>query len=396
VSPVKEEEKICPFCSQPIPQEKIKEIESKFKAEIDRKASEYLAEKESEYQKRIKELEKESKEKEKKLKAEWEEEKKQIKESYTEFEKELKERYQERENELKELKEQYEKFKKELEEQIKEKERLIKEKYGEEIRNVQEEEKKKREELERERLKLVDQINDLKRQLEAKTPEELGREAQEDLLSILRKEFPDDVITETKKGKEGADIFQEVRYRGDNCGLIIYEVKNVKNWSNNFIDQVNNEKSIHKTPHVILVTNVFPSKDRDICEKEGVIIIHPSKCLYIARLLRKSIIDMHQLKLSQREINAKVDRLYRYLTSEDFRQEIKSLFNSIEKLKKLQDSEQRTHHKTWAKQSKEFESLIQHSSKIDGEISSIVEEKIPVPLIALLPTSRSKANIGKS
>lgn len=391
---MKEERKKCPFCDQPIPKEKIKEIESKFKAEIDKKARKDLKEKETEYQQKIKELEKETKEKENRLKSEWGEEKKQIKENYEEFEKELKERYQDREKELEERKKEYEKFKKEREEQLKEKEKIIEERYRDEIQKIKDDEKKKRVELENKQSTLLDEITNLKRELEAKTPEELGREAQEDLLALLRKEFPDDVITETKRGKEGADVFQKVRYHGDDCGLIIYEVKNVKNWSNNFIEQANKEKSIHKTPHVLLVTNAFPSKEKDICEREGVIIVNPNKSLYIARILRKSISDMHQLKLSQQEIEAKVDRLYRYLTSEDFKQEIKGIFQSIEKLQKLQGYEQRTHNKTWAKQRKEFESLTQHSSKVDAEISSVVEEKIPVIVLQTTPRKKKKQLIG--
>ena len=55
--------------------------------------------------------------------------------------------------------------------------------------------------------KLLLQIDDLQRTSQRKTPNELGDEGQEDLLLYLREEFPNDEITMTRKGKEGADIF---------------------------------------------------------------------------------------------------------------------------------------------------------------------------------------------
>lgn len=234
----------------------------------------------------------------------------------------------------------------------------------------------------------------MERSAQRKTPGEFGEEGQEDLLLYLREEFPNDIVTMAKKGKEGADIFQKIIYNNQNCGLIIYEVKNVKQWKNKFIEQAKTERIIHGTQHVILVSNVFPAKESDICEKDGIMIVSQFKAKYIAGFIRRYILDLYKMGLSQQEIDLKVDRLYQYLNSEGFKQDIEAHFRSVKKLRDLQDKEMRSHTLNWANQKKEFEKLHYYISNIDGEITSIVEEKVPV--IKIVPVIKKKKKKKRS
>ncbi len=77
--------------------------------------------------------------------------------------------------------------------------------------------------------------------------------------SWLRMKFPFDTITEIKKGAYGADCVQVVNTRDMvNCGVICYESKNTKAWSDNWIDKLKQDMLKVNANIGVLVTSVYP------------------------------------------------------------------------------------------------------------------------------------------
>ena len=74
-----------------------------------------------------------------------------------------------------------------------------------------------------EKMKLETMVVDLQRKLQNKTAEELGDGAEVDLFEILKAEFPNDDIQRVGRGKPGADIIHKVRHNGAICGTIVYD-----------------------------------------------------------------------------------------------------------------------------------------------------------------------------
>ena len=59
-----------------------------------------------------------------------------------------------------------------------------------------------------------------------------------DIQAALEQQFPLDRIEPVVKGARGADIVQRVRNeRLDDCGAIVWETKNTKNWQPAWIDR---------------------------------------------------------------------------------------------------------------------------------------------------------------
>src|SRR3990170_732483 len=77
-----------------------------------------------------------------------------------------------------------------------------------------------------ERQKLHEKVQELQRQLENKTAQELGEGAEIDLLDELKAHFEGDRFSHVGKGAQGADIIHEVVHNGKVCGKIIYDAKN--------------------------------------------------------------------------------------------------------------------------------------------------------------------------
>src|SRR5438128_1043668 len=85
-------------------------------------------------------------------------------------------------------------------------------------------------------------IDHLQRQLANKTANELGDDAEIDLFEMLRNVFTDDRITRIQKGERGADIKQEVRYKGVVAGIILFDSKNRRAWQEMFASKLKEDQ----------------------------------------------------------------------------------------------------------------------------------------------------------
>jgi hypothetical protein len=69
--------------------------------------------------------------------------------------------------------------------------------------------------------RLTGKLEDLARQLERKTANELGEGAEVDLFESLKQEFEGDLIKRVSKGAAGDDIIHDVVHGGKVCGRIV-------------------------------------------------------------------------------------------------------------------------------------------------------------------------------
>lgn len=383
--------KLCPLCGGKIPKEKIEEFESKFKdqeskikEQVEEKWKEKIEEEKKHGEKELKQqkelfdvfqktLEKQSKDERKRLEKDlterFKEKTKSIDKEMANLEKELKKAKDKEKNIRDEIKTELEKDNQsKIKSAIEEKDKeiiAVKQKYAGETE------------------KLKADLETLKRQLENKTPSELGEEGQAEVLDVLIRNFPRDDISETKRGKAGSDIFHKIIYNGEAVGLIVYEVKNVNNWNNDFIEQVKGEKTKHCAHYAILVTNIFPAKEKTICERDGIIVVCPSKASIIAREVRNFLIESHKAKLTGEEIEEKIKILQDYLTSPEYKNTLSDLANAIKEWRDIREKEKSSHERHWAEEENLNDKIDRGTAKIHHKIASIIETKTPKIPIAI-------------
>ena len=77
---------------------------------------------------------------------------------------------------------------------------------------------------------------------------------------LVGQAFQSDIISEVPKGTKGADVIQSVRFgSGIEAGLIIWEVKRTKQWSNKWISKVK-EDTVRANGHIsVIVSEAMPS-----------------------------------------------------------------------------------------------------------------------------------------
>ncbi|MDX2201425.1 MAG: DUF2130 domain-containing protein [Hyphomicrobiaceae bacterium] len=220
--------------------------------------------------------------------------------------------------------------------------------------------------------RLQQKLQDLQRQLEAKTSNELGEASEIDLFEALKEAFPEDRIWRVGKGVNGADVIHIVLNNGQECGKIIYDAKNRNAWQNEFVNKLRADKIAEGADHAILSSNKFPKDKQQIHPQDGVIVAAPSRVVALAQILRGQVLRMHALRASSEERGQKSEDLYRFITSEHFKQLVDQVETQVKRMLELDQKEQEAHRRLWDQRNK----LIRSVEKARGDLSFEVDRII--------------------
>jgi hypothetical protein len=248
-----------------------------------------------------------------------------------------------------------------------------------------------RELAKRERLigQLSEQNEVQQRRIENLSSDERGEMKEEELLTLLRVEFPEDRIDRQGRGRAGSDILHEVRCeaggRMEVAGLLIYECKDTQQWNNSFVEQAKKARRTHRTPHVLIVSRAFPRKEKGFCMRDGVPIVAAAHLVPLARLMRGAVIDLHRAALTNEGQAAKTQALYRYLSGNEFREEFSTLLGTFDRLIDRVGSERIAHEREWAERLRIYSEGSGRVGAIDGRIRAIIEgtDKKTAKVVAL-------------
>lgn len=206
---------------------------------------------------------------------------------------------------------------------------------------------KERARYETDNIRLRGQVEQLSRRLEKQSGEQLGEEAEIDLLTRLNAEFPDDRIERVGTGIKGADIIQHVMSGSRELGRIVYESKDVSNWQNAFLAKAKQYRSQYNTPYVVIVTRALPKKQKGLCVVRDVPVVEPRMAMPLAGILRDAIVEIGQLRLSGDAGGAKARKLLQYILSDVFRTRFKAIAECVSELREQQMKERDWHENTW-------------------------------------------------
>jgi hypothetical protein len=139
-------------------------------------------------------------------------------------------------------------------------------------------------------------INDLraslevmKRKAEQGSMETQGEVLEQEFEAQLRGFFVHDDIQPVPKGIRGADLIQTVRTPiGAECGVLLWETKNTKAWSNNWIPKLKDDMIEIRASIAILVSVVLPAGINRFGHMDGVWVSDPLCALPLAAALRGS------------------------------------------------------------------------------------------------------------
>jgi hypothetical protein len=215
-------------------------------------------------------------------------------------------------------------------------------------------------------------LAELQRQLEKKTADELGEGAEVDLFEELKEEFRGDLIERLTKREGGADIRHSVMHNGKECGIIVYDSKNRNAWRDEYVNKLARDQREAKAEYAILSTRKFPAKKDQVHIDDGVIVANPARVLVLVQIIRRHMIHVFSLRLSNTERAKKTVELYEFITSKRCTQLLDAFDTISQDLLVLQQKEIRAHKTCWTQQGTLLRSIQTVRADLVLEIERII------------------------
>ena len=135
----------------------------------------------------------------------------------------------------------------------------------------------------------MDQVEKLQKTLDNIPPELRGTAGEFVLIEELKKEFRTDNIVGKRVGVAMADAVQSIVTETGECITIpiVYDRKTGDNITKLDIVKAKNYKAVHNTDHCLIVTEKGIKGNRLTEEREGVLLVHPSIVIDIAKRIRR-------------------------------------------------------------------------------------------------------------
>ena len=229
--------------------------------------------------------------------------------------------------------------------------------------------------------KLEDQhklIEEMKRKSEQGSMQLQGEIQELAIEEILRSNFPHDIVQEIPKGARGADTIQVVMdSHMDDCGKIIYESKRTKTFSNDWIAKLKKDQRSLQADIAVIVTEVLPKDMPRFGVKNGVYICTFQEFKSLVFVLRQILLKSKEVRASQENKTDKMEMLYHFLTSEEFKLQISGIVEGFQGMKEDIDREKRSMQSMWKRREKQLELVISNTVNMHASIKGIAGKAIP-------------------
>jgi len=229
------------------------------------------------------------------------------------------------------------------------------------------------------------QIDEMKRKAEQGSTQLQGEVGELALEDLLKEMFPSDNIQEVPKGRKGADIIHTVvDADGTECGKIVYEAKRTKNFHKNWIEKLKKDQLAEKADIAVLISEVLPDDVQNIGVIDDVWVCDFRSFRGLVLSLRQGIIRLSGAMEAQTNKGDKMEMLYNYLTSNEFKMQIDSIMDGFMNLKESIDKERFAMEKLWKEREKQLEKVLMSTSHFYGSIKGIAGSALPsVPALEL-------------
>lgn len=219
---------------------------------------------------------------------------------------------------------------------------------------------------------------DYKRKLEQGSQQLQGDVLEIELKNILKREFPYDEIKDVPTGIRGADVLQIVKNSyGKTCGIIVWELKRTKIWTESWIGKLKEDKRQVKADVAVIISQVLPNGVKNFTERSGVLIGNFDMILVISLLLRNKLIEFALAKSSLTGKEEKKEILWNYLKGKEFSQRLEAISDAYSQLQSDLEIEKRWFTRKWAKQEKNIRSVIDNILGMHGDLQHIVGRELP-------------------
>jgi hypothetical protein len=267
----------------------------------------------------------------------------------------------------------------------------------------------------------IDQLNQLLQEAQRKVTQgsvqNQGEVLEEDFEFRLRRFFPHDDVQPVPKGVSGADLIQIVRTSlGAECGRILWEIKNTKSWSNQWIPKLKDDMRTTRSALGILLSMAMPDGIARFGQMDGVWVTDTLCAVPLAAALRQQLIAVDRERSAAEGKSEKMAMLYQYLAGAEFKQKIEGIVEGFTAMQDQLNQERRAMERQWNQREKHLERVIKNTVglygdmqgiiggqiasipalELDGGRNRVLREAPPPPAPPALPATRSPLAVDKT
>jgi len=237
-------------------------------------------------------------------------------------------------------------------------------------------------------------LEDAQRRAEQGSMQIQGDVQENDLRDMLKTEFLADLIEDVPTGVRGADIIQTVKNNfGQKSGVIIWEAKNTKSWKEDWIQKLKDDQANLGADIAILVTKTLPEGVEQQEFRNGVWIVGYQFALSLVKLLRFHVLEIGQVKTSLQGKDEKMNMLYEYLSSPQFKNKIENIVSAFEAMKSDLEKEKRAMQNIWNRREKELDRVVMNTAGFYGDLQGISGNALQTVSALELPTDTENGEL---
>lgn len=264
---------------------------------------------------------------------------------------------------------------------LEEREVLKKQLQKEELAKAQLKDEKHNMQIKEYEKKLDDQkklIEEMQRKAEQGSMQLQGEVQELALEEMLKTMFPIDDISGVAKGVKGADVIQTVRNRvGAKAGTILYESKRTKEFYMDWVTKLKSDAVLVKADVCVIVTQAMPNGIERIGAIDGVWICTYTDLKGLVMVLRDGILKISEAYGSQINKGDKMQMLYDYLMSNEFRLQLGAIIEGFTELQKSYINERNSMERIWKQREKQLEKVLLNTNQFIGSIQGIAGNAMP-------------------
>jgi len=248
----------------------------------------------------------------------------------------------------------------------------------EERKKVEEENRSKVLGLQKQLLDVSKANDELRRKINQGSQQTQGEAFELEFEKILKHEFPNDQISEVAKGAKGGDIVQEVYDRnGNNCGKILWEIKNTKTWSELWVNKLKSDQRTAVADYAVLISEVLPDRIDSARFYKNIWVTKRSFVIGLACALRLNLIQISMAKRAMDGRKSKSDLLFSYLSGTEFRLRVEAIIDAFTNMQQEIEKEKRYFSNKWARDESNIRQVIDNTYGMHGDLKAIVGQSLP-------------------
>ena len=222
------------------------------------------------------------------------------------------------------------------------------------------------------------QADEFKRKMEQGSQQTQGETVELVLEARLRTLFLYDEILPVPKGVNGADVMQKVRDgRGRECGVILWEAKQTKAWSQGWVQKLKEDQRQVKAEMAILVSKMLPPEIKSFGDIEGIYVTNFECIFSVANVLRAQLIQVAATKRSSVGKSEKMEVVWHYLHGTAFKQRVEAILEAFSAMSATLNKEKKAMTRIWAEREMQIKQVVDNTIGMHGDLQGLAGGSMP-------------------